>query len=295
MLVQLLPDSPVQFLQREELPVPQSSDDPSRYNTNGTFRTALVLWLTDSGWNYSSVVMLCQFSVGAVDLGRIPVSSVVYTGLEVVRYQHDSRAAKILEHIDMDMDPVRHIHPQTAFCVGIHAEGQNANKQVDGNCFSGVPVNDVQLVSSPVHLDPVTGLSGDMHSCTLFFCKLLEVIAELRVHEGLFAQLTALLAVLHPEQLERYTAPGQLFGYFLKVWHSVQGYLFLLLWKQQPLQVCVRLDIQQPGEIGCTGPLQNGCNGISGTPTALCDAPLTDPLAMKPEDLTILGHMMTSL
>lgn len=71
--------------------------------------------------------------------------------------------------------------------------------------------------------------------------------------------------------------------------------MFLFLWKQQALQVCVRLHIQRPFEIGCAGSLKDGSDGISGTLAALCNAPLADPLAVKPEDLTILGHMMTSL
>jgi hypothetical protein len=175
--------------------------------------------------------MLRQFPVGAVDLGCIPVIGVVYSGLEVVRYQHNRRAAEVLEHIDVDMDPVLHIHPQATFRIGVHTEGQNANKQVDGNCFSGVPVHDVQFISGPVHLNPVTGLSGDVHGGTLLLGKLLEMEAELGIHEGLFAQLTALLAVLHPEELEGHAVTGQLFGYLLEVRHPAKRCMFLLLWK----------------------------------------------------------------
>ena len=91
-----------------------------------------------------------------------------------------------------------------------------------------------------------------------------------------------------------HAAAGQLFGYLLKVRHPAQRYMLLLLRKQQPLQVRICFHIQRPGEIGCTGPLQDSCNGISGAAAALCDAPLADPLAVEPQDLTILGHMMTS-
>ena len=200
-----------------------------------------------------------------------------------------------MEHINVDMDPVLHIHPQAALGISIHTERQNTDEQVNRNGFTGISVNNVQLVSGPVHFNSVTGLSGDVHGCTLFFCVLLEVIAELGVHEWLFSQLAALLAVLHPEQLEGHATAGQLFGYLLEVRHPAKRCLFLLLRKQKPLQVCVRLYIQRPGKIGCAGPLQDGCNGISGALAALCDAPLTDPLAVELEDLTILGHITTSL
>ena len=48
-----------------------------------------------------------------------------------------------------------------------------------------ISVNDVQLVSGPVHLNPVAGLSGDVHGGTLLLGKLLEVKAELGIHERL--------------------------------------------------------------------------------------------------------------
>lgn len=195
----------------------------------------------------------------------------------------------------MDVDPVLHIHTQASFCVSIHTEGQNTDKQIHWNCFTGIPVHDVQFVSGPVHLNPVTGLSGNVHGGTLPLCELLEVEAELGIHEGLFAQLAALLAVLHPEQLECHTAASQFLGYLLKVRHPAQGNLLLLLWEQQPFQICIRIHIQRPSEIGCAGPQQDSSNGISGTPTALCNAPLTDPLTVKPEDLMIFGHTTTSL
>ena len=137
-LVQLLPDSTIQFIQRKELPVPQSGNDPGRYHTDSAFCTALVFWLAYSGRDYGGVVMLCQFLVGTIELGAVPVIGMVHTGLKVVRHQHDGRTAKILEHIDVDVDPVLHIHTQASFCVSIHTEGQNTDKQIHWNCFTGI-------------------------------------------------------------------------------------------------------------------------------------------------------------
>ena len=187
----------------------------------------------------------------------------VYTGLEIVRHQHDGGAAEILEHIHMGMNPVFRIHPQTAFCIGIHTERQHTDEKADRNCFAGISVNDVQLVSCPVYLNSVTRLSGDVHGSAFLLGKLLEVEAELRIHEGLFTQLTALLAVLHPEKLEDDATPGQFFGYLLKVRHPAQRYMLLLLRKQQPLQVRICFHIQRPDEIGCTSSLKNRRNGAS--------------------------------
>ena len=85
----------------------------------------------DSGRNYSGVVM---FSVGTVNLGRVPVSGVVHTGLEIVRHQHNGSTTEILKHIHMDL--VFHIHPETGFRISIHTEGQNTNKQINQNCFA---------------------------------------------------------------------------------------------------------------------------------------------------------------
>lgn len=51
------------------------------------------------------------FPVSTADLERMPVSSVVSIVLEIVRNRHNRRAAEVLEHIDVDMDSVFHIHP----------------------------------------------------------------------------------------------------------------------------------------------------------------------------------------
>lgn len=45
-------------------------------------------------------------AIGSIDFRCVPVSVVVYTGLEVVRYQHNRRATEVPEYIDMD--PVFH-------------------------------------------------------------------------------------------------------------------------------------------------------------------------------------------
>ena len=97
---------------------------------------------------------------------------------------------------------------QESDVVSIHTERQHTDEKVDGNCFAGISVNDVQLVSGPVHFDSVTGLSGDVHGSAFLLGILLEVEAELRIHEGLFAKLTALTAVLHPVELEGHAAAG---------------------------------------------------------------------------------------
>ena len=90
-----------------------------------------------------------------------------------------------------------------------------------------------------------------------------EPLVKGKVCNSGIAQLTALLAVLHPEELEGDATPGQFFGYLLKIRHPAQRYMFLLLRNQQPLQVRICFHIQWPGEIGCTGPLKNRRNGVS--------------------------------
>lgn len=93
----------------------------------------IILRFADSGRDDSDVIMSCQFPVGAVNLGCVPVSCVVYKGLEIVRYQHNLRAAELPEHIHVDMAPVFYIHPQTGFCISIHAKGQYIKEQINRN------------------------------------------------------------------------------------------------------------------------------------------------------------------
>lgn len=156
----------------------------------------------------------------------------VYIGLEVIRYKHYRRATEIWKHIGMNLDPVLYIQPQATFRVGMHAERQNSHKKVDRNSFIGIPANDIQLVSGLVNLDSFTGLSGNVHGSALLLGKLLKMEEELRVHEGLFTQLTALLAVLHPDEFEGHTVAGQFFGYLFEVRYPAKSNLLLLLWEQ---------------------------------------------------------------
>ena len=143
--------------------------------------------------------MLGHFPVCPIDLGGEPILRVVHACLKVVRHKHNCRSTEVPEHIYMGMDPVFHVHFQTIFCVGIHAERQHTDEQICCAGFSGVSIHDVEFFSGSVYLDTISGFSGDVHRCTIFLGVLLEVKAELRVHEWLPVGLSAFLAVLHPE------------------------------------------------------------------------------------------------
>lgn len=50
-------------------------------------------------------------------------------------------------------------------------------------------------------MEDFTWFSGDMHGSPAFFFILLDVVAELRIHQRLFAAHAALLTVFYPEKL----------------------------------------------------------------------------------------------
>ena len=64
-------------------------------------------------------------------------------------------------------------------------------------------------ITGPVDLNLLTGFAADVHRCTAFLLILLDVIAELRIHEWFLAGLATFLQIFRPEELLVYTVAEQ--------------------------------------------------------------------------------------
>lgn len=67
----------------------------------------------------------------------------------------------------------------------------------------------------------LTGLAIDVHGSTSFLLILLDVIAELRIHERLIAVGTAALHVFSPQELFTDSVAEQFFVDVVVVWHTL--------------------------------------------------------------------------
>ena len=74
-----------------------------------------------------------------------------------------------------------------------------ANEYISFGNLSGIRIDDLCRISRPVHFDLLPGLAGDMHGGATLLLMLLNVIAELRVHQGIIAVTSAVLEILCPE------------------------------------------------------------------------------------------------
>ena len=101
----------------------------------------------------------------------------------------------------MSRDPGALLLIDKGFDIRIHAVGHHAYEQPCGDHFTGIRIRDVGRVTGPVDLDLFAGFSGDMHRCMSFLLILLDVIAELGIHEGFFAGHSAFLQVFRPQEL----------------------------------------------------------------------------------------------
>ena len=98
----------------------------------------------------------------------------------------------------MGRDPGFLLHIQKRFDVCILAVGHDTDKDIGFQDLACIRVDDRGRVTCLVNLNLLAGFPADMHGCTVFLLILLDVVAELGIHERLFTICTAVLHVLSP-------------------------------------------------------------------------------------------------
>src|SRR5690554_6210510 len=119
------------------------------------------------------------------------------------------------------------------FYKGILTVCHYANEEMGLYDFTSVRIYDVCRITCPINFNLFTRFSIDMHSCTTFLLILLNVVAELRVHKGLFVIKTTFLHVLCPEEFFGDPIFEQFFLDVDKVKQSFLTGTFTILWVQQ--------------------------------------------------------------
>ena len=76
-----------------------------------------------------------------------------------------------------------------------------ADKDICRYDLPGIRIDQPGGIASPVNLHLLRRFAIDMHGGTAFIFVLLDVIAELRIHERLVTGLAAVLHVFRPQEL----------------------------------------------------------------------------------------------
>ena len=186
------------------------------------------------------------------------------------------------------------LHVQEGLCVGVAAVWQHRYKQVYIQPLPGVCVHQRCRLARPVHLHGLAGLVLQVHGGFGLVDIVCVVLVELGGFVGQFTVLTALLAVFHPQQAQGDAALLHLSVYPFVVWHLV-----LLAQCSGRVQLpgdlfrAAVLDLVPEKLLFC-GPLKGRYDCAACTAAAFCNAGVVDPQAVKPENLLVVGHGISS-
>ena len=137
----------------------------------------------------------------AIQSSGIPVAlCMIYCSCAVIGNQHWCNTTEKLKHLDVCFNPIVCLFIHVCLYKCILAVGQNSYKNPCFCDLAGIRINDVGRISRPVNFGLFTGFSLDMHGCSALFLILLDVIAELGIHERFFSVHAAFLTVFHPEE-----------------------------------------------------------------------------------------------
>lgn len=166
-----------------------------------TFCIRFILGCSDTSRNDCSSIVFCHFLISLVELLIFKATIVNNCSFAVIRYENSSDTAKEFVHVDMCSNPRSCFHIQKSFHVGILVVGHNANKNIGFYDFTGIRINDCSRITCLIYFHLFTRFTIDMHGNTMFLLILLDVIAELGIHEWLFTVSTAVFHVLRPQEL----------------------------------------------------------------------------------------------
>ena len=186
----------------------------------------------------------------------------IYCSRGVVWHKSFSDTAEVFIHMHMRFDPRRFTLIDECFSICILAVRHYTDEDPCFGKLSGIRINDLCRITSPVNFDLFTGLAWNVHSSTALFFILLYVMTELRIHKRLIASLTTLFKIFCPQQFLGYAVALQLFADILEVWHAPFG-LYSFMRKQLLAQSDVRHGfIQRPCQLQLSGTLLNFRNGF---------------------------------
>ena len=178
---------------------------------DGSLRRRLLLGLSHLSGHDGGHVVLAERLVGVVDyqlVDGVPHDA----GLEVVADGPLRHASPELVHVHVAAEPGALPHVQRRLEVGLLAERQHADEQVDLGDLAGDRVDEppAERQPGPVHLAGLAGLVLDALREAVGDRPAAVVAAELRVAHGHLAGSAAPLPVLVVEQPQVDAHPGHL-------------------------------------------------------------------------------------
>ena len=135
--------------------------------------------MANSGRDYGSIIMFRELLIRRVDLTLLSDSVAIDGGCGIVRDDHSRDTADVFQHVDVGLDPAGLLHVREGFGIGVGAVTHGCNEHIHLGNLACITIYDRGSITSPVDLDLLTGLPGDMHRCMAFLLILLDVIAEL--------------------------------------------------------------------------------------------------------------------
>ena len=284
-----LPNCFIQLQQGQELPIPQSCKDEGGDDPYGSFHSRFILWRSDSGGNNGSGIMLSQLLVGFVQ-NHLIFSVLFHAGFQVVTLNHPRDTAKIPVGVDMGGSPALLIHGEEGLHIAVATIRQGRNEHISRDDFAGIRVNNGSGITCPVHLHDLSGLVVQVHGGI----GLVEIVAVVLIELGRlvrnFAGRFALVAVFQPQQIQRHTAFLHFPVHIGVIRHLVRRFARSAGKKpfcQLPVGHFIR---QRPLQAAVVCTLKRCGHGVAGAVQAGRNLGFVEPKAVKPEDLTVIGH-----
>ena len=202
--------TPVEFLQlfrrrflrllnREELALPQSRQNPCGREFYRPFRQRLVFRMFHPRRNNRRVIVFRHLLIAPVQY-RFVARIALYARFQVVRNQQTRYAAEVIVGVNMAEQPRFQLRVSAYFRVRQTTARQNGDKQIRLGDFARHRVVDVQRIPGPVYLHGVPRLMLDAHGRLRNPRPLAVFLAELRVHIRRGLRLLATLAVFRPQK-----------------------------------------------------------------------------------------------
>lgn len=112
----------------------------------------------------------------------------------IIGNKNRCNTTKELVHMNMCGVPRGLLFVDKSLCKGVLAISHYTNENPGWCGLPGIRINDLGGISGPVNLDLLTGFPRNVHGGSPLLLILLDVIVELRVHERIFAILSAFVS-----------------------------------------------------------------------------------------------------
>jgi hypothetical protein len=145
--IDALPNRGVEIGEREKGPMAQDGEHPALGDLHTDLRFRFVFRPRDSRGDDDRAIMLRELSVGAIDLGFVPVGQ-RDAALQIVRDPNGCTALEVLQHPHVRMDPGREVLATGGLGVDQSTGAEDADQELDGDLLAGGGIDQVRTWST---------------------------------------------------------------------------------------------------------------------------------------------------